>query len=1537
MKKLLLNRKRVFAFLLALCLGMGTAFASDFSAVCPTGQTLYYNIIDATNHYVEITYPGTSNNWWDGFDKPTGDITFPTSVDHNGVTYTVTRIGLGAFFGCSDMTGSLTIPDSVTTIGDLAFWNCSGFTGSLTIPNSVTTIKGSAFAWCEGITGSLTIPNSVITIESMAFYQCSGLTGSLTIPNSVTSIGWNSFSACYGINGMLTIGSSVTSIGDEAFFNCINLSSINVLPETPPTFGTDAFANVSTDIPVYVPCGSLETYQEAVGWGGFTNLQCIPETLTVYEGISTEFTVPANITYFDDFTRSQFVIPADDLVEMIGTPITRLTFYTTNEGVPYTTVSSADVYLKEVNYTAISAFEPKASATIVYSGYFNIMNSGDGGEMTINFDTPYTYNGGNLLVGIENTEDNGWTNIEYYGQSVSGASISGSSSVSPEAISAEQQNFIPKTTFGFVPTCEAKSLPYAYGFEEADDMECWTMLDCHASTGIHANARHTGDYGFRFYYNTTPPQFLISPKFEGTSAMIVSFYYKNFNDAYPETFQVGYSTTTKSPTAFAWDNELTADNSTWTHYENIFPAGTKYVAVKLTSNDQFFLFLDDFSFEPVTPCNAPSNLTVTNITSNSAYLYWTGDQENYNVRYRMVPDGSWIVETAFPNSFVDNFESGLGNWTLIDADGDGHNWGLKADLHLNASPHGGDELAISESWTHADGGLDPDNFLVTPQVALGGTVTFWASAVDHIYSAEHFGIAVSTGSNTDPADFTMVQEWTMTAKGEPHGGPRGTRSQGTWYQYTVDLSAFAGQTGYIAIRHFNCPDQDALCVDDFSYGDEIPGITLGGLSPLTTYEVQVQHICPYDFSEWSEPVSFTTAIPTFPYGDYIGTALYDLQTNFGARTWTHVWPDGKVNFAFTTSSMKTYSDRGTGIGTYDSTNDVWIPSMGRVENERTGFGTIAQYGANGIVVAAHTNTSNIYIIPDKDDIAAGSAVRVGSLDSTHEPYWPNVMTSGANRDIIHVIAQAQESDNNMLYYFRSRDGGQTWDRQNEILPYMGTDYCINWMANCYYWMETTEDNCLALVVNNRWSDGMVLYSYDDGDTWERKVFYKHPDPFGSFEVPFYYPRWTSCQWDSQHHLHVLYELGAVDSNYEHLDLGGVAYWNETMPYDTNGNTVSAFEGNLVPGQPFVMESAYLENDIYRSWWHYTDATHEMWPEYIGYLAPLTDDGDPEDPYQATEFNIENENLGQHGYYRSGVCSFPVLCMVPNSNEMVAVWSALDENHTDVNGNYYYKIFASYSNNRGATWSPMIQLTKDFDNAEFVYNQAAVVGRKLVIATQTDGETGTYVYFHDSDVYDSYYLGMVFDLDDLFDTSSPVQTIELSEGWNWVSTYIDLNEVNGIAMLEEALGDYGVTIQTYNESADYFGDGEWSGLEDYEWTNAEMVMVEVSEDCTIDIAGPTVDPGTVEIEIHPGWNWIGFPVATETAIGVAMAGFEAEEEDAIQSNVDGTSDYLDEWVGDVLTLVPGQGYMYYSNSTETKTLVFSTTAKGKGVITRKRKE
>ena len=510
----------------------------------------------------------------------TGTLTIPPIKTIDGITYTVTAIGNNAFKSCSGLTGALVIPNSVTEIGDYAFYDCR-FSGTLTLPNAVTTIGKFAFDNCYWFTGSLTIPNSVTTIGIMAF-------------------GW-----CEGFHGALTIGNAVTSIGNNAFSHC-NFTSMTVFPEMPPVLGTNVFNNVPETIPVYVPCGSLEDYQAAEGWNVFTNMQCIPETLTVYEGNEISSSVPAFISMFDFFTRSQFVIPSDDLADMTGMIISSMTFYTTASGVPYTTVSAADVYLKEVDYTAISEYEPKTSATTVYSGCFDILNTDYGGKLTINFSTPYTYNGGNLLVGIENTEVVGYKGIVFMGQTVNEASISGSSG-STETIPATQRNFIPETTFGYYSTCEAKSLPYTYGFEEEDEYGCWTMLDCHQYTGRNnsSNAVHQGSYGFQFYKNATPPQYLISPQFDGSTGMNVSFYYRNISNNYSETFQVGFSTTTKAPSAFTWSDEVTAnDYTTWMLYEDYFPEGTQYVAVKYTSNNQFMLFLDDFSFEPVSPTQA---------------------------------------------------------------------------------------------------------------------------------------------------------------------------------------------------------------------------------------------------------------------------------------------------------------------------------------------------------------------------------------------------------------------------------------------------------------------------------------------------------------------------------------------------------------------------------------------------------------------------------------------------------------------------------------------------------------------------------------------------------------------------------------------------------------------------------------------------------------------------------------------------------------------------------------------------------------------
>ena len=180
--------------------------------------------------------------------------------------------------------------------------------------------------------------------------------------------------------------------------------------------------------------------------------------LTVYDGTTTSYYVPAYMAYFDDFSRSQFVIPADDLAEMNGGTISSIKFYTNSSNVPYTAVSTADVYLMEVDYTSMSAFEPTSSGTIVYQGFLDVVAEGEGGSLTIEFDTPYTYGGGNLLVGIENTTDAGYKFIYFFGQSVTGASGAASNGSSLSNVTFTQRNFIPKTTFTYIsgsgPNCD---------------------------------------------------------------------------------------------------------------------------------------------------------------------------------------------------------------------------------------------------------------------------------------------------------------------------------------------------------------------------------------------------------------------------------------------------------------------------------------------------------------------------------------------------------------------------------------------------------------------------------------------------------------------------------------------------------------------------------------------------------------------------------------------------------------------------------------------------------------------------------------------------------------------------------------------------------------------------------------------------------------------------------------------------------------------------------------------------------------------------
>ena len=191
------------------------------------------------------------------------------------------------------------------------------------------------------------------------------------------------------------------------------------------------------------------------------------------------------------------------------------------------------------------------------------------------------------------------------------------------------------------------------------------------------------------------------------------------------------------------------------------------------------------------------------------------------------------LTAAIITAFTVDFENGLPEgWTTIDADGDGYNWVLDTECEsaygYNQSNAGfnGSHMILSGSYHKTAGALHPDNYLVSPKVILrsGSTFSFWAGSQDYQYPAEHFGVFVS---DNDTTDWTMVEEWTMEAKGasgnKGNGRDGNTRDQGRWYYFSVDLSAYAGQKKYIAIRHFDCSDNFFLNVDNIRLGDPEPG------------------------------------------------------------------------------------------------------------------------------------------------------------------------------------------------------------------------------------------------------------------------------------------------------------------------------------------------------------------------------------------------------------------------------------------------------------------------------------------------------------------------------------------------------------------------------------------------------------------------------------------------------------------------------------------------------------------------------------------
>ena len=168
------------------------------------------------------------------------------------------------------------------------------------------------------------------------------------------------------------------------------------------------------------------------------------ETLTVYEGTATSQHIPVFGTYTDtQGSASEFVIPSGQLGDMKDGTISALTFYLSTKALAAWT-ATIQVYLKEIDATTLTGITGPDASTVVYTGTLDAT----GTVMTVTFSTPYTYKGGNLLMGTYISVAGNYKSANFYGVSQNATTAwyrNGS------AIAGYGESFIPQTTFTYTP------------------------------------------------------------------------------------------------------------------------------------------------------------------------------------------------------------------------------------------------------------------------------------------------------------------------------------------------------------------------------------------------------------------------------------------------------------------------------------------------------------------------------------------------------------------------------------------------------------------------------------------------------------------------------------------------------------------------------------------------------------------------------------------------------------------------------------------------------------------------------------------------------------------------------------------------------------------------------------------------------------------------------------------------------------------------------------------------------------------------------
>lgn len=328
----------------------------------------------------------------------------------------------------------------------------------------------------------------------------------------------------------------------------------------------------------------------------------------------------------------------------------------------------------------------------------------------------------------------------------------------------------------------------------------------------------------------------------------------------------------------------------------------------------------------------------------------------------------------------------------------------------------------------------------------------------------------------------------------------------------------------------------------------------------------------------------------------IGTTWYDGQAlNYGnmmQRIWA--FPDGSIGATWLSTGENLNPERGCGYNYFDGS--AWgteNPHVG--PDDRMGTPSYAPWGENGEIITQYKYVAGSGPLKfyKRETKGEGDWQEVELSGPTGVSLvWQSMMTSGENHEHIHVLAYTYDipymGQENALLYYRSSDGGDTWDIDGEIIEGLGENYFLKINSLSYAWANPV-GNTIAFTYGFDEFGGRVFKSNDNGDSWETiDVF---TTPFLSTEPPTdtdIFPcgiGTSACALDSEGNVHVvfprmrkIFQAGEA-SYYPYTD--GLIYWNETMPVldtttissytldylEAGGNLIGSLDLEIPGGQP----------------------------------------------------------------------------------------------------------------------------------------------------------------------------------------------------------------------------------------------------------------------------------------------------------------------------------------------------------------------------------